>query len=89
MDELVARIKRLIIEDLHFSEWSPEQIDADQPLFGAQGLGLDSVDALELVLEVERQFGVRIEDNAEARETLASIRSLAEHVAAAQQRRSA
>lgn len=80
MSDVIPRLKRLLIEDLHFDELTTEQIDIDQPLFGPSGLGLDSVDALELVLEVERQFGVSIEDNARAREILATVRSLSEHI---------
>ncbi|MBX2796337.1 MAG: acyl carrier protein [Myxococcales bacterium] len=80
MDDIVERLKRLLIDDLNFSELQAEQIDIDTPLFGPTGLGLDSVDALEVVLEVERQFGVTIEDNAESREILSSLRSLAAHI---------
>lgn len=80
MDEIAARLKRLLIEDLHFDELSPDQIGLDDPLFGPTGLGLDSVDALELVLEVERQFGVAIADDEEARKVLGSVGSLARYI---------
>ncbi|MCO4747465.1 MAG: acyl carrier protein [Proteobacteria bacterium] len=56
------------------------EIADDAPLFGDSGLGLDSVDALELVLEIERHFDVSIEDNEEGRKVLASVATLAAYI---------
>lgn len=82
MEELIPKIKTLLIEGLNLEELKPEDIDPDADLFGDDGLGLDSVDALEIVMEVERQFGVQIKDDEESRAILQSVRSLAKHVAA-------
>lgn len=77
MDALKARIKTLIVEGLNLEEVRPEQIGDDDLLFGDGGLGLDSVDALELVMEVERRFGVQIQDDETSRSILKSVNTLA------------
>lgn len=76
--ELKDRIKRLLVERLKL-ETEPSEIADDQPLFG-EGLGLDSIDALELVLGLEQEFGVRIEDEEVGGEALASVNALADFV---------
>lgn len=76
--ELKGRIKRLIVERLKL-EMDPEEIGDADPLFG-EGLGLDSIDALELVLGLEQEFGVKIEDEEVGGEALASVDSLAAFV---------
>lgn len=63
MDDLKQRVKAMMIERLKLEGMEPGDIEDEAPLFGA-GLGLDSIDALELVLGVEQAFGVRIEDEA-------------------------
>lgn len=78
---LKARLKTLIVEALHLEEVDPASIPDDAPLFGADPLNLDSVDALELVLEVERAFGVQLDDTAETRKVLYSVDTLAAHLA--------
>jgi acyl carrier protein len=80
--DLTDRIKRLIVDRLKL-EVDPATIDSSAPLFG-EGLGLDSTDALELVLGLEQEFGVKIEDQKVGAEALASVDSLAEFVAAKQ-----
>jgi len=72
---LAARIKDLIISRLKLDGVTPEAIGDDAPLFG-EGLGLDSIDALELVLAVEQTFGVRIDDEEVGRKALGSVSSL-------------
>ena len=59
MSDLKQRVKEMIIQRLKLEDMTPDQIDDDAPLFG-EGLGLDSIDALELVLGVEQVFGVKI-----------------------------
>jgi acyl carrier protein len=81
MDELKAQLKQLLIDELHLADVKPADIDDAAPLFGA-GLGLDSLDALQLAVAVEERFGVRIGDEAEGRKAFASIDALAAHVAA-------
>ena len=77
--DLRDRIKRLIVDRLKL-EVDPASIDSAGPLFG-EGLGLDSIDALELVLGIEQEFGVKIEDQKVGAEALASVDALAEFVA--------
>jgi acyl carrier protein len=72
---LAARIKDLIVSRLKLEGVSPQEIGDDAPLFG-EGLGLDSIDALELVLAVEQTFGVRIDDEEVGRRALGSVSAL-------------
>ncbi len=76
--ELKNSIKRLIVERLKL-EMEPSEIGDSDPLFG-EGLGLDSIDALELVLGLEQELGVKIEDEEVGAEALFSVDSLAEFV---------
>jgi acyl carrier protein len=73
------RVKRLIVENLHLDGLRPEMIDEQAPLFG-DGLGLDSVDALELVVAVEKEFGIKIKSSELGREVLTSVASLAQFI---------
>jgi acyl carrier protein len=76
-------LKRLIVDALMLDDVTPSEIVADAPLFG-EGLGLDSIDALELAMAIHRRYGVKIEAGDERnREIFKSVRSLAEHVARA------
>ncbi|MHB8172987.1 MAG: acyl carrier protein [Nitrospirota bacterium] len=76
--EVKDRLKKLIIQRLKL-QMAPNSIDDDAPLFG-EGLGLDSIDALELVVGLEQEFGVQVPDEAVGREAFASINALAEFV---------
>ena len=76
---LRSRIKHLIVECLQIEGLDPEEIDDDQPIFG-EGLGLDSVDALELVLGLENEFGIKVESDEMKRESFASVAALADFV---------
>jgi acyl carrier protein len=76
--EVKDRLKKLIIQRLKL-QMEPEAIDDNAPLFG-EGLGLDSIDALELVVGLEQEFGVQVPDEAVGREAFASINALAEFV---------
>jgi acyl carrier protein len=78
---LVEQLKRQIIEALTLEDLSPEMIDPDAPLF-VEGLGLDSIDALELILLLERCYGIKIEDPRERRETLQSVNTMADRILA-------
>ena len=73
------RIKRLLVEKLHLEGLTPEAIPDEMPLFG-EGLGLDSVDALELVVALEREFALRIQSHEVGREAFASVAALAAYV---------
>lgn len=79
MEKLINDLKVHLIEALNLEEITPEEIDADAPLFG-DGLGLDSIDALEIILILEKQYGLRIENPAEAKPIFFSVRTLAEYI---------
>jgi acyl carrier protein len=79
MHQLKAEIKSFIVKRLRLTDVSPESIGDADPLFGG-GLDLDSVDLLDLVVGVEKEYGIRIASAAEGREILASVNSLAEHI---------
>lgn len=76
-----AELKLKIIESLNLQEVAPDQIDDDAPLFGT-GLGLDSIDALELVVMLEKNYGIVIKDIEEGRPAFRSVRTLADFIAA-------
>ena len=80
MDELKATLKRQIIEALNLEEVTSEDIRDEAPLFGPEGLGLDSIDALELVVMLAKHHGVKIANRQEGRKVLYSIDTLAEFV---------
>ncbi|HTD85030.1 MAG TPA: acyl carrier protein [Candidatus Binatia bacterium] len=75
MQPLKERIKHLIVETLML-QMSPQEIADDQTLFGPGSLGLDSVDALQLVVMLDKHFGVKIPDSNAARETLHSLATI-------------
>lgn len=77
--ETRSRIKEIIVESLHLEGMTPEGIEDDMLLWG-EGLGLDSVDALELVVALEKEYGFKIENEEIDREALANVASLAEFV---------
>ncbi len=75
-EELAPRLKRLVVESLRLDGLAPETISDDQPLFG-EGLGLDSIDALELVVAIEREFAVAVPDGKIGGDAFRSIHALA------------
>lgn len=77
---LKGDLKHLIVETLRMEEISPEDIADDEPLFGDEGLGLDSVDALELVVHIEEKYGIQIQDEEVGRKVFASINALADFI---------
>ena len=79
-EELINQVKKLIIDSLRIEGMTPDEIDSDAPLFG-EGLGLDSIDALQLVVAMERDFGVVVPDAATGTKVLRSVRSMAEYIA--------
>jgi acyl carrier protein len=80
--ELTEELKTLMIEGLHLEDIGPDDIELDAPLFG-EGLGLDSIDALEIAVLLDRKYGVRISSGDERNpEIFASLSALAEFVAA-------
>ena len=81
MEQLRKEIKQNIIDALNLEDITPADIDDDAPLFG-DGLGLDSIDALEIILILERNYGIHIANAADARPLFKSIRVLADYVSA-------
>jgi acyl carrier protein len=81
MQVSTQELKSKIIESLKLQDITPEQIDDDAPLFGT-GLGLDSIDALELVVLLEKDYGIVIKDIEEGRPAFRSVKTLAEFIAA-------
>ena len=77
--DLKRKLKELLIERLKFEDMTPEDIPDDQPLF-AGGLGLDSIDALEIVVMLESEFGIKVKNETSAREHFKSVASLADFV---------
>jgi acyl carrier protein len=77
--ELRENLKRLIVERLNLIDVTPDDIGDDMPLFKT-GLGLDSIDALELTLNVEREYGVKVANSEQALEAFQSVARLAEFI---------
>jgi acyl carrier protein len=76
MNDLKHKIKELLIERLKFEDMTPDDIKDDEPLF-AGGLGLDSIDALEIVVMLESEFGIKVKNESAARENFQSVAALA------------
>ena len=76
-DGALMETKRFLIQSLRIPDLGPDDIDDDAPLFG-KGLGLDSLDALTLILDIDQEYGIEIQDTPEGRSHLRSARALAE-----------
>ncbi len=74
-------LKEKIIEALNLEEMMPDDIDADAALFG-DGIGLDSIDVLEIIVLLEKNYGIRLANPAEGKEIFKSIKTIAEYVKA-------
>ena len=79
MEELILKLKQEIIEVLNLEDVMPEDIDNDAPLFG-EGLGLDSIDALELIVLMEKNYGIKLQDPAKGKEIFKSINVMADFI---------
>ena len=80
MEELIVELKQRIIEALNLEEMTPDDIDTDAPLFGEDGLGLDSIDALELIVLMEKRYGIKLASPAEGKAIFKTVRTIAEFV---------
>ena len=80
MEDLVLELKNEIIESLNLEDVKPEDIDADAPLFGS-GLGLDSIDALELIVLMEKKYGIKLKDPSKGKEVFKSVNVMAKFIA--------
>ena len=79
MNELIDKLKGEIIEQLNLEDVKKEDIDNDAPLFG-EGLGLDSIDALELIVLLEKNYGIKVANPADGKKIFQSIRTMAEYI---------
>ena len=79
MEELIVQLKKEIIEELNLEDLTSEEIDTDTPLFG-EGLGLDSIDALSLIVILEKKYGLKIETAEEGKIIFYSVRTIAEYI---------
>ena len=79
MDELIEQLKSEIIEQLNLVDINKDDIQADTPLFGT-GLGLDSIDSLELTVLLERKYGVKITNSQDGKKVFQSLRTMAEYI---------
>ena len=80
--ELMDEVKGKLIEELNLEEITPKDIDDEAPLFGDEGLGLDSIDALEIILILEREYGIKIENPGEGKQIFYSVRTLTDFIIA-------
>lgn len=83
MSELAEELKEKIISQLNLEDVRPEELTNDTPLFG-EGLGLDSIDALELIVMLEKNYGIKLADPKEGRKIFESIQSMADYIASNQ-----
>ena len=79
MDTLKEQLKQQIIEALSLEDLTPADLIDDAPLFG-EGLGLDSIDALELIVLLEKEYGIRLNNPAEGKAVFASIDAMADYI---------
>lgn len=80
MEQLTEQLKQQIIQALNLEEMTPADIDTDAPLFGDNGLGLDSIDALELIVLLEKEYGIRLANPSEGKAIFTSVASMAAYI---------
>ncbi len=81
MSELIATLKVQIIEQLNLQHLKPEDIGDDQPLF-VEGLGLDSIDALELIVLLQQKYGIKLANPQDGPQVFKTVRSIADYITA-------
>lgn len=79
MDEIIEKLKRQLIDQLNLEDVEPGDIDADEPLFDSE-LGLDSIDALEIIVMLEREYGLKIESKEAGKKIFYSVKTMAEFI---------
>jgi acyl carrier protein len=82
MSTLIEDLKAQIIETLNLEDITPRDIDAEAPLFGESGLGLDSIDALELIVLMDKEHGIKLHNPAEGQAIFHSVKSMADYITA-------
>ena len=82
MESLSNQLKEQIIEALNLKGMKPSDIDGDAPLFGDEGLGLDSIDALELIVILEKNYAIKLTDPVKSKDILKSVNSMVAYIEA-------
>lgn len=82
MENLINELKLKVIDALNLEGMAPEDIENDAPLFGEEGLGLDSIDVLELIVLLEKNYGIRLASPADGKKVFQSMAVMADYVAA-------
>ena len=80
MENLINELKLKVIDALNLNGMTPEDIDDNAPLFGDEGLGLDSIDVLELIVLLEKNYGIRLASPAQGKEVFQSVAVMAAYV---------
>jgi acyl carrier protein len=80
MEQLMANLKRQIIEALNLKHLKPEDVGDDQSLFGEEGLGLDSIDALELIVLLQQHYQIKIDNPQDGPKIFKSVKTIAEFI---------
>ena len=86
MQELIEKLKAQLIENLNLEEITPKDIDENAPLFGDEGLGLDSIDVLEMILILEKYYGLRVNTAEEGKQIFRTVKTMAEYIIANQKK---
>ncbi len=79
MEDLILKLKEQIIDALNLEDMEPDEIETEEPLFG-DGLGLDSIDALELIVLLEKNYGIKIENPKDGQKIFHSVKTMAEYI---------
>lgn len=79
MEDLIKKLKEQIIEVLNLEDLDIEDIETEAPLFN-EGLGLDSIDALELIVLMEKEYGIKIDDPKKGKEIFYSVKTMADYI---------
>ena len=82
MEQLINELKLQIKEALNLEELTMEEFDENAPLFGEDGIGLDSIDVLEIIVLLEKQYGIRLNNPAEGKAIFQSVKTIAQYVQA-------
>jgi acyl carrier protein len=80
METIIEKLKVQIVEQLNLTDLDPATISADAPLFGDEGMGLDSIDALELVVLIDKNYGIKVENPESVKEAFHSLNTLAAYI---------
>jgi len=78
--ELAEKLKLQLIEQLNLEDLEPSEIETNTPLFGDEGLGLDSIDALEIIVLLEKEYQLKLEDPKKGKEIMSSIQTLVDYI---------